>query len=350
MLIKSMIAALLMVGLLGASAIRAEEATLKPGDPAPALQVGKWVKGEPVKEFARDKIYIVEFWATWCPPCRASIPHLTELQKKYADKAVVCIGQDLDEPEDKVVPFVEKMGDKMDYRVAVDADGAMGKAWFKAAGQNGIPCAFIVNKETKVVWIGHPMEMDKVLEQVVAGTWDLAKAVEESKKAEAAAAVQQKLSRQLGEAANARDWKKFVEIVDAAIKENPDMGLQLQFPKFHGQLELGDLDAAYATAGKIGDDPKASAQMLNAIAWTILDKKDLARRDFDLALKLAEKANEATKGADAAILDTLARAHFEKGNVDKAIELQTRAVEKAPEEMKKGLEESLKKYQDKKAK
>ncbi len=349
MSIKSVIAAL-MIGLVGASAICAQEATLKVGDPAPKLQVGKWVKGEPIKEFAADKIYIVEFWATWCPPCRASIPHLTELQKKYADKGVICIGQDLDESEDKVVPFVEKMGDKMDYRVTVDADGAMGKAWFKAAGQNGIPCAFIVNKETKIVWIGHPMEMDKVIEQVVAGTWDVAKAIEEKKKEDAAAAVQQKLSQDLGEAANAKDWKKFIEVVDAAIKNNPDMALQLQFPKFHGQVELGDLDAAYATAGKIAEDPKASAQMLNAIAWTILDKPGLAKRDFDLALKLAEKADAATQGADPAILDTLARANFEKGNVDKAIEIQTKAIDKAPEEMKKDLQASLKKYQEKKAK
>ena len=53
------------------------------------------------------------------------------------------------------------------------SEGAMAKAWMTAAGQNGIPTAFIVNKEGKIAWIGHPMEMEKPLEKIVAGTWDL---------------------------------------------------------------------------------------------------------------------------------------------------------------------------------
>src|SRR5512141_3466891 len=110
-------------------------ASLKVGDPAPKLQVGKWVQGSPVKSFEKDKAYIVEFWATWCGPCRVSIPHLNETYQKYKDKGLVVIGQDCWERDESLVaPFVEKMGDKMTYRVALDDKegserGKMAETW-----------------------------------------------------------------------------------------------------------------------------------------------------------------------------------------------------------------------------
>src|SRR5580765_6258552 len=95
--------------------------TLKVGDRAPKLQTGKWVQGDPVKKFEPGKAYIVEFWATWCGPCRVSIPHLNEIHSKYKDKGLIVIGQDCWERDESLVePFIKKMGEKMTYRVALD--------------------------------------------------------------------------------------------------------------------------------------------------------------------------------------------------------------------------------------
>src|SRR5439155_13952027 len=176
-------AATLAVLALGTTFSAVAETTLKVGDPAPKLQTGKWVQGDPVKEFQKEKAYIVEFWATWCGPCRVSIPHLNEIHNKYKDKGLVVIGQDCWERDDSLVaPFVKTMGDKMTYRVALDdkegnEKGKMAETWMAAAGRNGIPSAFLVDTKGLIAWIGHPMQMkEKVIEEVLAGKFDLQKA------------------------------------------------------------------------------------------------------------------------------------------------------------------------------
>ena len=153
------------------------EITLKIGDKAPELTVDQWIKGDEVTSFQTGKVYVVEFWATWCPPCIKGIPHLTELQKEYAEEVTV-IGMAASERTPKegeadnrlanLKTFVEKKGDEMAYRVAYDSKRAMSNAWMKPAGQNGIPCAFIVDGEGKIAYIGHPTKMDEALKATVA--------------------------------------------------------------------------------------------------------------------------------------------------------------------------------------
>ena len=141
------------------------------GQKAGALEGLTYVKGDAVS-FEEGKTYVVEFWATWCGPCRTSIPHLTEVQKQFKDKAVTVIGIS-NEKAETVKPFVEKMGEKMEYTVAIDTGRKVNDAYMDAFDQRGIPTAFIVNGKGTVAWVGHPMDgLDEVLEQVVAGTFD----------------------------------------------------------------------------------------------------------------------------------------------------------------------------------
>ncbi len=102
---------------------------LKVGDPAPPLNAAKWFKGQPVEWFHTNTVYFVEFWATWCGPCKKNIPHLTEQAKKLDGKARI-LGFSIWESEKTdhakrlaaVGKFVEGMGDQMDYTVAADAN------------------------------------------------------------------------------------------------------------------------------------------------------------------------------------------------------------------------------------
>lgn len=150
------------------------------GDPAPPLRLRAWLKGEPVRQFEKGRVYVLEFWATWCVPCKAAMPHLSALAEKYRDKATI-IGVDVYEqkttPAGKIKAFVDSMGTRMDYLVAAEDSNFMTKTWLHATGERAIPQTMVINQEGNLAWIGHPMYLDKVLSQIVENTWDVAKAL-----------------------------------------------------------------------------------------------------------------------------------------------------------------------------
>jgi thiol-disulfide isomerase/thioredoxin len=155
-----------------------KEPTLKVGDKAPAIEVDKFIKGEEVKSFEKGRVYVVEFWATWCGPCKEAIPHLTAMQKKHKDVLFIGVASsekkpaegEKDKREENLRQFVKEQGDQMAYRVAYDSKRAMTNLWMTPAGQGTIPTAFIVNGEGKIAWIGHPGEMEGALERVIKAT------------------------------------------------------------------------------------------------------------------------------------------------------------------------------------
>ncbi|HYO24313.1 MAG TPA: TlpA disulfide reductase family protein, partial [Lacipirellulaceae bacterium] len=168
-----------------AKAASGPSAALTIGDAAPALDISDWLQDAQgrfphVTNLEPGKIYIVEFWATWCGPCVASMPHVSELQQKYADKGVQVVSVST-EPVETITEFLSKTAAgsektyaeiTADYCLTTDPDGSVHADYMEAAAQNGIPCAFLVGKEGKVEWIGHPMSIDDVLEQLIAGQWD----------------------------------------------------------------------------------------------------------------------------------------------------------------------------------
>jgi thiol-disulfide isomerase/thioredoxin len=93
----------------------------------------------------RGKVVLLDFWATWCVPCKTQIPKFIELQNKLASSGLQVVGLSIDDDADVVHKFYREM--KMNYPVAL-ADARLAREY---GGVLGLPIAFIINREGYIV-------------------------------------------------------------------------------------------------------------------------------------------------------------------------------------------------------
>jgi thiol-disulfide isomerase/thioredoxin len=125
------------------------------GKQGPTLRVEKWLSKEPDR---KGKTVLIDFWATWCPPCRELIPELVQWQKKYKDDLVV-IGISDEDPA-KLEAFMKANG--MDYAVATDTKKKMSKE----LDVQGIPHVLVISSDGIVRWQGFPQaDQDQLTEE-----------------------------------------------------------------------------------------------------------------------------------------------------------------------------------------
>lgn len=358
----------LVLGAFGADAPQKE---LVVGDAAPPLVVSEFVKGAPIKQYEKGRVYVVEFWATWCGPCLQSIPHLTELQKKNPGVTVVGVGV----PEEDVAEvraFVKRMGDKMGYTVALDQPvdaaegvGKMTQAWLEASYQDGIPAAFIVNGEGKLAWTGHPLEMDDPLAEILAGKWDLASAAKAHKDEIAVKRISAQLNEKIELALEKKDFAALVAAIDAGVKAAPAVEGEFGFYKLLGlkaQPAQSEAAASYGEqliAGALKDDWQALYMITMGVINTPAEFSaggsplKTSPQLLAVALKAAQRAEAITKEEgdqieQAAVGDLVAQALFASQKPAEAAAKLRQVLAVAPEESDLDLDEMrkrLKKYE-----
>lgn len=298
------------------------------GDTAPALDVAHWLKGDEIGEFEENGIYVIEFWATWCKYCHGAFHTLSRIQETYEPYDVTVVGVS-DEKLQTVFGFLAdpQWNAMTSYTIATDPDLSTQKNYMEAAAIGEIPTAFLIGRDGRVEWIGHPRQLETPLRKVIDGEWDRAAFKQKFEESMTASRARYTRMRALKGAYHRKDWDALLRLFDEAIAADPDpSGMKAQ--RF--LLMIGEMDRAregYAYGRSLLRDFWDDARWLNVLAWYVVDHETVRDRDLPLAMKAADRAAKLSEYADARILDTLARVYFEFGELDAALSWQRQAVE-----------------------
>lgn len=318
-------------GVLGLAAVAglalaARAATLEVGSPAPRLSIAEWVKGEPIdvhKEVGKKAI-LVEFWAVWCPPCKESIPRLNRLQVKYKDQLAI-VG--VTAPDSRgnspsaIRKFVAEQGDGMSYWVAIDDRDQTTGAYMLAAEAIGIPHAFLIGKDGKIVWQGSPLEPDleNVIEGTLRGTYDPKIEREVERKF---AQLERPIAR--------GQWDQVTKGLGEILKIAPANETALRLIRRVYVDELNKPDEFRNWAREHLRQFQSNSRAMHALAIvSLFESEDITGRFPDIALEAARASYEAAQPKDTPTITVYALAAYHVGALDRALSLQQEALKLA---------------------
>jgi thiol-disulfide isomerase/thioredoxin len=139
----------------GTIAVKAKAPMPKVGEAPPPVSAQAWLnwkgKEPPTLESLKGKVVVVEFWATWCGPCVAGIPHLNELHQKHEKEGLVILSL-----TDQSKAHVEDFAAKREMKYTLGVKSETGDAY----GVSGIPHAFVIGRDGKLLWSGHPADKE----------------------------------------------------------------------------------------------------------------------------------------------------------------------------------------------
>lgn len=280
------------------------------GDRAPELDVAQWVQGEPAKiADGGGKLWLVVLWGTFESDCVDAMPALNSVFEKYKEKGLE-IAAISTEPADTIRTFLGHH--KLDYRVASDPEGKVTGAY--GEGVKSLPMSWLVDKAGVVVWKGGPGGAGRIVEEVLAGRFDMARAKEVEAR-----------QQEMWDALWRNDWAALGAAAEKILDADPAdaQAFSMRMWAFRVKDDHAGFKAFMKKhLARVQDD----ASTLASVARELGTGGSYEWRDVATALDAARRAVELSKSKDADTLSTYAHILFTIGLGDQAVEQQKKAV------------------------
>lgn len=284
--------------------------SLNIGDVAPSLEGTQWLNG--TAPVFQNQVTIVEFWRPSCGNCKAQLPHLTSLQKKYGDKlSIVSVSKYSVETMEE---FIKANGEQIEFTV-----GKVNKELSDAymTGVTGVPYAFLINRDGIVVWKGHPADIDDILASTIEGDIDIEHLKEVAQ-----------LEAYLEDALNTNDpdiidpINRKLLAVDPANEQGLEIGMRLARYNSEPAMVKEMFDKIQLTG--------LGGRKANIFAKMLVFESDLEYRYIEAAVKFSNYALKQDPN-NHNYMDTYARVLYCLGDIEKAIAWEKKALELNPE-------------------
>ncbi|XZE20952.1 hypothetical protein SH449x_000844 [Pirellulaceae bacterium SH449] len=352
-MLKYLLTILPIIGILSsASGLAQEIAAIRPGVQAPRLEVSRWIstggdQSNVPTGIVNGKVNVIEFWSTTCTEADPSFLHLVALQHTFREQDVrftfvsheppatisTFLRETVKTPDQQTISY-----GRLAHKLVIGSaqNSSPQRAYLGKKFDNHLPWAFIVGREGKVEWDGHPSELDTILEAVVLGRWDREKMEREQRLVEEVQASIARLTK-------AKNWDGAINEIDRflAMSDEP----RITYGLLKSKLEI------FSRSGKHATEFAVVVQQLFAICEEEpLFVHDVSATVYQLALrghikdgKVILLACDALERAillvqdgstESGLLHTLAKLEGLMGKTEQAIVHQTRAIELAGEAQK----------------